>query len=423
MEDSTPPARIGRAIALIAASAITIVAVGVGWLNPGWPEFGAAAPNSAVMHAAYQVAAVDFIDPNTGWVVAVFGSRDYAVLHTTDGGRSWSRQLAATGDPHAQYIKFFDPAVGVFGLIGPHPVLQRTNDGGRTWTTLPALDAESTVLSWSFVDSEYGWMLLRRGGNTVPSPALLYRTEDGGRSWIDLGPPVPLPDQAFAVHFSYLTTGWLASAGMGPYAYKTDDFGETWTRVSLPAPHGGWPRTGQFFVAVQPTSEGGAVASVVNFPTIKGRTGIGATIRGFPPLTVRAFDGGRQHTYTYATVLDQVVGGPFAREQAPNQAQLSTVDNGKSWVGIEPPSASGAIGCFDAFHWWWVGSGSWSSSRDGGFTWSHPRGVGVIEPIPGTLQVLDRAHAWFAGSLGSRPVLEGTGDGGAHWRQVALPPV
>jgi photosystem II stability/assembly factor-like uncharacterized protein len=408
---------------MIAASALAITVTGIGWLHPGWPAFGAAGLNPAVMHANYQVAAVDFIDPSTGWVVAVFGSRDYAVLHTTDGGRSWSRQLAATGSPHAQFIKFFDNDVGVFGLIGSRPVLFRTNDGGRTWTALPALDAESSVLSWSFVDSDYGWMLVHRGGNSVPSPALLYRTEDGGRSWTDLGPPVPLPDQAFAVHFSYLTTGWLASVGTGAYAYKTDDFGKTWTRVPLPAPHGGWPRTGQFFVAVQPTSGGGAVASVVSFPPLKGRTGIGATIRGFPPLTVWAFDGGRPHTYTYATVIDQVVGGPFAQEQAPNQTPLSTVDNGANWVAIAPPSTAGAIGYFDAFNWWWIGSGFWSSSADGGLTWTHPRGVGAIEPIQGSLQVLDRAHAWFAGSRGSSPVLEGTADGGVHWRQVALPAV
>lgn len=421
MEDSTPRARIGRAVGLIAASVITMVVSGVSWLHPTWPAFGATAPMPAVLQATYQVAAVDFIDPNTGWVVAAFGTGDYAVIHTTDGGRTWTRQLSARAGPHAQFIKFFDNAVGVFGLIGSRPVLHRTSDGGRTWTSLAALDAESSVLSWSFVDSDHGWMLVHTGGKTIPSPALLYRTEDGGRTWVDLGPPVPLPDQAFEVHFSYLTTGWLVSAGAGPYAYKTNDFGVTWTRVLLPPPHAAWPRTGQFFVAVQPTSGGGAVASVVNFPPIQGRTGIGATIRGFPPLTVRAFDGGRPHTYMYSTFLDQVVGGTFAREQAPNQTQLSTIDNGMSWARIEPPATTGAIGYFDAFNWWWIGSGLWSSSADGGVTWTDTRSVGVIEPLPGSLQVLDRSHAWFAGSTGSSPVLVGTGDGGVHWRQVPLP--
>jgi hypothetical protein len=168
---------------------------------------------------------------------------------------------------------------------------------------------------------------------------------------------------------------------------------------------------------------GGVVASVVYFPAIKGRTGIGADIHGFPPLVVRGFDGGRPHTYTYSTLIDQLVVGPFAQEQPPNQTNLSTVDNGTSWSAIEPPASGGAIGCFDASNWWWIGGGQWATSRDGGATWTNPRNLAIIEPLPGSLQVLDQDHAWFAGSAGPRPVLETTGDGGRGWRMVLLPPM
>jgi len=41
--------------------------------------------------------------------------------------------------------------------------------------------------------------------------------------------------------------------------------------------------------------------------------------------------------------------------------------------------------------------------------------------MPGTLRVLDRNHAWFAGMARTTPVLEGTDDGGLHWRRVVLP--
>ena len=54
-------------------------------------------------------------------------------------------------------------------------------------------------------------------------------------------------------------------------------------------------------------------------------------------------------------------------------------------------------------------------------SWTIPRGIGVTEPMPGTLRVLDRNHAWFAGTAGTTPVLEGTDDGGLHWRRVVLP--
>ena len=421
---ASPYARVRRALALMVASIVTITLTGVLYLHPELPEFGRSATTTiSALQSAYHVTAVDFVDPATGWVAVDFSSGDFAVLHTTDGGVSWTSQLVGASDGHPQFMKFFDDGVGVFALTGTVPLLHRTSDGGRTWVSRPAPNVTGTVLSWSFVDSYQGWMLVLGTGLTQHLPTTLFHTNDGGFSWVDLGHPVAAPDQAFQVSFSYFTTGWLTSASSGPYAYKTGDFGATWTRIPLPAPPGGWPRGGQFLVAVQPTSGGGAVASVVYFPVIRGRTGVGGDIKSFPPLTVRGFDGGRPHTYTYTTVIDQVAGGPFAQDQAPNQVQLSTIDNGSSWNAIDPPSTSGAIGYFDALHWWWVGSGRWARSGDGGATWTTSQGIGVIEPLPGSLHVLDRDHAWFAASAGPRPVLQTTDDGGVHWRMVLLPPV
>src|SRR5438874_10214413 len=417
-DSSSSRGRARRALASIAASLVAITAVGVVFLHPILPSFGGSAITS---RADYRVAAVDFIDRSTGWVVALVESGDYAVMHTSDGGLSWMRQLSLPSGGHAHYLKFFDRSVGLFGLVGTRPLLHLTSDGGRTWLPLPAQNVPGTVLSWSFVDSDHGWMLVNTGRST--SAARLYRTVDGGHLWTDLRSPVDAPDQTFQIHFSYLTTGWLTSAGAGAYAYKTNDFGATWSRVPLPSPFGGWPPIGEFFVAVQPTSGAGAVASVVYFPPIKGRTGIGGTIRGFPPLTVRGFDGGRPRTYLYTTVIDQVAGGPYGQELAPNQAQLSTLDNGGAWAVIGAPAARGAIGYLDASNWWWVGAGLWSTSKDGGVTWTGPRGTRVIEPVPGSLQVLDRDHAWFAGSTPTKPVLQSTDDGAVHWRTVTLPAI
>lgn len=424
--DLTEPSnRARRGISLIGASLIALTIAGLGFLHPTLPGIGTAGTSTSapVKQIAYRVVAADFIESNTGWVAALFPSGDYAILHTTDGARSWTRQLTTAGDGHPIYMKFFDRLSGVFALLGTRPILRRTLDGGQTWSAVPALAPTSVVASWSFIDPDYGWMLIDDAGAAGSTETRLYRTEDGGRSWKDLGPPVPAPDRAYQVHFSYLTTGWLTTSGAGAYAYRTNDLGVTWTRQPLPEPAGGWPRTGEFFVAVQPTHGVGAVASVVYFPPIKGRTGVGGTIRAFPPLTVRGFDGGRLRTYLYATVIDQLVGSPWTQEQAPNQVELSTVDNGASWKVIAPPSTVGAIGFFDASNWWWVGAGLWSQSRDGGATWSDLRGAGVVEPQPGTLSILDRNHAWFAGSGEWRPVLQATDDGGASWSLLPLPAV
>jgi hypothetical protein len=158
-------------------------------------------------------------------------------------------------------------------------------------------------------------------------------------------------------------------------------------------------------------------------PTLYGRKGAGATIRDFPPLTVRAFDGGRPVSYTYATAVGDRNLGPIPQVQAPNQVELGTLDNGATWTALSLPSSPGALGYFDAANWWWIGSGQWATSGDGGATWSDPRGLGVIGPVPGTLQLIDRNHAWFAAASESSPLLETTNDGGVVWRMVLLPPV
>ena len=266
-------------------------------------------------------------------------------------------------------------------------------------------------------------MLARQTGETPGSPPNLYRTEDRGRSWLNLGQPLAAPGQAYQVRFSSLTTGWLATSGSAPYAYRSEDLGDSLSPVALPTPRGAWPASGQFFVGVQPTSGGGALASIVYFPPVKGRSGVGGSIRAFPPLTVRVFDGGKPDTYTYTTVLDRLSIGGRAGAQAPNETVLSTVNNGTTWTPIRPPSGAGAIGYFDAADWWWVGAGSLSRTTDGGVSWTDPQTIGVVEPLPGSLQLLDGAHAWLAASVGSRPVLESTDDAGLHWRIVLLPAV
>ncbi|HKC20089.1 MAG TPA: hypothetical protein VKE27_10705, partial [Candidatus Dormibacteraeota bacterium] len=321
----------------------------------------------------------------------------------------------------AHYLRFFDSAMGVLGEIGAGARLYRTVDAGSTWMSESIPGASGNVLSWSFVDAYYGWALV--SAPTVESPARtsLYRTDDGGHTWTALGGPVPSADQIFEINFTYFTTGWLSSANGGPYVYQTGDFGQTWTRVALPAPPGGWPTGGTFLVVVNPTSGGGVTATVVFFSTVRGRRGQGAKIGDFPPLAVRTYDGGRPVTYFYATPAGSVVPHSIPLVAAPNQTVLSTQDNGKKWSVVTAPSSTGAVGYLDSADWWWVGQGLWASTRDGGATWTAPAGIEIPEPVPGSLKIVDRLHAWLIGTVQSQSVLEATADGGRHWRLVSLP--
>lgn len=410
-----PIARVLRALGLMVASLVTITGAAIAFLHPslgGSSEAGQAPPIRA-----YHVAAVDFVSAGEGWVLADQDTGNQtAVFHTENAGMSWTQQLSTPTAAGNKYVRFFDGLAGVFAQIGTRPVLYRTVDGGRTWTSTPALAASATALSWSFVDDEHGWLLADTGNHLSAS---LYRTENGGWTWTDLGSPVPRGDDAFGVHFSYLTTGWLASAGSSPFAYRTNDFGVTWSRVELPMPPGARTDQGRFFVDVQRTRDAGLIASVVYFPPFNGRTGPGGTIRELPPLPVPFYDGSRPNNYFYSTMIDQVIGGPYSAVQAPLSELLRSVDGGATWVAIQTPALSGTLGYADPSRWMWVDARAWARSLDGGLTWTRPAAARVPSPLPGSLRVVDRDHAWFAAS--DAPALETTSDGGAHWRLVSLP--
>src|SRR4029077_9271487 len=227
------------------------------------------------------------------------------------------------------------------------------------------------VWSADFVDASHGWLLAQ--DPTVGEA--LVRTRDGGKTWTSLGSPVVYSDWAYRVLFSDPTDGWLYSQSTGPYAYKSDDGGDSWRRVPLPEPAGGWPAAqggaiskGEFFVAAPPTEGAGVLTTVVAVAPPEGRKPVGGVLVGYPPLRVGSWDSGSPVTYVYADVspyryssVEHVSSGLFVDSRPLLQSELSSVDGGLSWTAVLPPPSSGSIGYVDASHWWWIGSGAQST--------------------------------------------------------------
>ncbi len=432
-------ARVGRALALMAASVVVIGIATIAYAHPQLapgpshqPGTGAISPGQP----AYRLAALDFVDPSTGWVVTELASHDFAVLHTTDAGRSWTRQLSGAMSDVGEYARFFDPLHGVVVLLGSNAVIFQTADGGKRWTHSDRAISGRSVLASEFVDPNHGWLLVQVEGNEAgPTHEVLYRTSNAGDTWDDLGDPVMARDWAFRIAFADARRGWLYSISTHPYAYATTDGGTSWHRGLLPAPSRGWPAAPKgsptpelFFVAAHPTTGAGVAATVVPIAPPKLRSADGGVVLGYPPLTVRAFDGGGSVQYVYATFADSslyrytaILSEAGVLPVVPDQVELSSLDGGSSWKPASVPLAYGAIGYADALEWWWVGAGAWATSADGGITWTGLRPLSVPAPLPGSLQVLDADHAWF-GTMGSAaPLLQATDDGGHEWRPVSLP--
>src|SRR5690242_7882520 len=103
-------ARVLRGLALIAASVVTIAVVTVHYVDPQLVSFARHAAITPAPGPSYRISAIDFVDPSTGWIVADYATGEYSILHTADGGATWTRQLTELNAGRGHYMKFFDTA-------------------------------------------------------------------------------------------------------------------------------------------------------------------------------------------------------------------------------------------------------------------------------------------------------------------------
>lgn len=156
---------------------------------------------------------VHFINENEGWVQA-----EDALLTTRDGGQTW--QPAAPPSAGARYGANWNLGSTRF-QVHSGTILSRSDDLGRTWTTLnPRLPEH--FYSIVFVDPNNGFLAARSA-----SAVWLFATSDGGRTLRLISREQP--SQYPVIAFLSPTTGWV-SAREGTTVLATTDGGTTWER-------------------------------------------------------------------------------------------------------------------------------------------------------------------------------------------------
>jgi len=364
----------GRPAALVGGGIVPLVATG--------------------LSSAIALDAIAMVTPRIGWAAGD------GILATTDGGRTWRRQISAdtitqldavdavdvwavgraspgAGEPlfaigtgravmrPLSSVRFLSPlrGVGVTGLhaeVGSDPYqegrLVATTDGGETWRPLPTPDPVSSACFGSPLD---GWAAGARAG------AVLHST-DGGRSWRRV-----LPDGPRAL--TYLSFGGVVACPAP---------GDVWTLL-----YGGSGMMQQVYALYHSADGGGHWRAVAAHP------GIGGVATNAPPG------------------LSHAPAGPGARANALDVVDMTTA----YFIGDCPACGAGGSGTVVL-----------GATHDGGRTWRNGAAVpGLDGSIAAALSFVTPATGWLVVSkptrdgrdIDGRGMILATVNGGRTWRQ------
>lgn len=175
----------------------------------------------------FTLSGISFSDAKNGWAAGNKGT----ILHTSDGGRTWTQQVSPVDYFHMDVVAL-SPTKGFVTSERTHILV--TNDGGKTWE-IGFEDEDYILKSISFCDDQHGW--------TVGEFGHTYHTKDGGETWEKQAGFYEMDwDTGFIRGDDFLfdvvavdpNTAW--AVGILGTVKRTTDGGETWEKVSLDLP-------------------------------------------------------------------------------------------------------------------------------------------------------------------------------------------
>ena len=152
---------------------------------------------------------VSFVDANNGWAVGLAG----VIVHTTNGGTTWSPQTSFTLET-LDDVSFVDVNNG--WAVGDSGTIVHTSNGGTTWSP-QTTGTGANLFGVSFVDANNGW--------AVGIDGTILHTSDGGATWSPQTSGTGI--ELFGVSFVDANNGW-AVGGLGTIVH-TGNGGATWS--------------------------------------------------------------------------------------------------------------------------------------------------------------------------------------------------
>jgi photosystem II stability/assembly factor-like uncharacterized protein len=213
--DWAEPARLAvRSLLLdVTVNAARVIAVGERGCVLVSEDSGAAW-NQAKVPTRSMLTAVTMVDDKNAWAVG----HDAVIVHSSDGGHSWTRQFYAPEEERPLLDVWFENAdhgiaVGAYGLF------LETADGGTTWEHR------------SFDQEERHWNAVTRSLDgtlfVAAESGVVFRSRDRGKTWELLETPYK---GSFFGGLA-LSDGSLLVFGLRGNVYRTADGGQTWQHI------------------------------------------------------------------------------------------------------------------------------------------------------------------------------------------------
>jgi photosystem II stability/assembly factor-like uncharacterized protein len=189
-------------------------------------------PNDTVWCSSDPAVSMSWVNSTHGWKINSFGatfgiSKGVVVQRTTDGGGTWTKKVLTTAEGDFGFqIQFVNVNVGwllIFNFSTQVSTSLKTTDGGANWSPFPGAGI------FFFVDASNGWSYYGSGVNGANPPFKILRTTTGGASWAEQFTD-NLPGGYNAMHFADVNTGWIV--GDSGKVVRTTNGGTNWSYVT-----------------------------------------------------------------------------------------------------------------------------------------------------------------------------------------------
>jgi photosystem II stability/assembly factor-like uncharacterized protein len=324
-----------------------------------------------------------------------------AVLVTTNAGYSWSPRPAPGG---AQAIGC-PTSQNCFAGSGDNKLLH-TTDGGWSWTAtaspIPTDPTRAYVFNGISCPNTSTCVAVGSvNSRAYTGSGFILATSDSGRTWVDETPGQIVPLSGVACPSS---TTCYAAGGAGAL-YVTKD-GHTWVAQQTPV-------TSTLSQVSCPASNVCAVAGPGNqiITTVDG--GAAWTVRTTNVSAAGSLTGIACPTVSYCIATG------FDTHSTDDMIAVATHDGGLSWQNTFDPRTKGwlwRIACPSSARCVAVGTYGWiEATSDGGSTWSSPNAFGPSTP----LHAVSCPSAAVCFATGDSGTILATTDGGRNWRGQA----